>query len=194
MDYVTAVFLLVALVPIFILLYWMIRRDGGPALFPHTRVGLHGRRFRCLKFRTMVPNAHEVLEHLLRTDAAAAQEWAETQKLRNDPRLTRIGRVLRKTSLDELPQLVNVLRLQMSLVGPRPIVESEIERYGDHIRYYHSVRPGITGLWQVSGRNDTTYEQRVHLDVHYVRGWSIRRDLLILSKTVVVVLFKRNGH
>jgi lipopolysaccharide/colanic/teichoic acid biosynthesis glycosyltransferase len=134
-----------------------------------------------------------VLQRLLSADPAAAAEWAATQKLRNDPRITPIGHILRKTSLDELPQLINVLRGEMSLVGPRPIVDNEVPRYGDHISYYMEARPGMTGLWQVSGRSETTYEERVRLDIRYVREWSIWQDIAILLKTVLVVIQRRGA-
>src|SRR6202012_5719788 len=135
-----------------------------PVLFAHRRLGLDGRHFNCLKFRTMATNAEQVLEQVLAADPERAAEWRATQKLRNDPRITWIGRLLRSTSLDELPQLLNVLRLEMSLVGPRPIVRSEVPRYAADITYYYETRPGLTGLWQVSGRSDTSYERRVQLD------------------------------
>jgi Undecaprenyl-phosphate galactose phosphotransferase WbaP len=191
-DLAAAAVLLVVLAPVFVCLSLLIRFDGGPAFFTHRRIGNGGRRFQCLKFRTMVTNADVVLDNLLKTDPAAAAEWAATQKLRNDPRITRLGQMLRKTSLDELPQLFNVLRGEMSLVGPRPIVETEIHRYGDQISYYMDTRPGMTGLWQVSGRSETTYDERVRLDVRYVREWSLLQDVTILFKTISVVL-KRRG-
>ena len=166
--------------------------DGGPVLYSHTRIGVRGRPFGCLKFRSMVPDSDEVLRRLLNSDPAAAAEWADTQKLRRDPRITAVGRWLRATSLDELPQLLNILRLDMSLVGPRPIVQAEVPRYGEDIAYYFEARPGLTGLWQVSGRSDTGYDQRVRLDTWYVKNWSIWHDLAILAKTVPAVL-KRRG-
>ena len=155
--------------------------------FAHTRVGRHGRLFRCFKFRTMVPNAAEVLAELLARDPAARAEWARDRKLRNDPRITPIGRLLRKTSLDELPQLFNVLRGEMSLVGPRPVMPDELERYGEAQDRLSQVRPGLTGLWQISGRNDVDYERRVHLDAWYVRNWTFWYDILILFRTLLVV-------
>ena len=192
-DFAAAAVLLVLLLPVFIVLGLLIRLDGGPAMFSHRRVGTLGRRFQCLKFRSMVLDADAVLARLLRDDPAAAEEWAATQKLRNDPRITPIGRILRKTSLDELPQLINVLRGEMSLVGPRPIVENEVSRYGDQIGYYMAARPGMTGLWQVSGRSETTYDDRVRLDVRYVREWSLWQDIAILLKTVLVVIQRRGA-
>jgi Undecaprenyl-phosphate galactose phosphotransferase WbaP len=192
-DYAAAAVLLVFFLPVFVGIGLLIRGDGGPAIFTHRRIGTGGRRFQCLKFRTMVMNSDSVLQRLLSADPAAAAEWAATQKLRNDPRITPIGHILRKTSLDELPQLINVLRGEMSLVGPRPIVDNEVPRYGDHISYYMEARPGMTGLWQVSGRSETTYEERVRLDVRYVREWSIWQDIAILLKTVLVVIQRRGA-
>ncbi|RQZ68226.1 sugar transferase [Burkholderia sp. Bp9004] len=187
-DLAGASVLLVMLAPVLLGIAWTVRRDGGPAIFGHERVGRNGRRFKCLKFRSMVTNADVVLKALLERDADARAEWDREFKLKNDVRITRIGRLLRKTSLDELPQLLNVLKGDMSLVGPRPIVEAELERYGDDVRYYLMAKPGMTGLWQVSGRNDTDYSTRVSLDVSYVREWSLRRDIGILFRTINVVV------
>ena len=181
-----------ALSPIFLILSVLIRHDGGRAFFGHKRVGLKRQTFSCLKFRTMVSNSADVLRGLLEHDPAAAAEWTATRKLTKDPRITRLGRLLRATSLDELPQLLNVVRLEMSLVGPRPIVEQEIALYSDDIAYYYEVRPGLTGLWQVSGRSDTSYKQRVQLDSWYVRNWSLWHDTAILAKTIPAVL-KQSG-
>jgi exopolysaccharide production protein ExoY len=188
-----ALALLILLAPLMALIaiaLW--RADGAPLLFGHYRVGRQGRLFKCLKFRTMRRDAAEALAELLRTDPAARAEWERDQKLVNDPRITGIGAVLRKTSLDELPQLINVLRGDMALVGPRPITVSELTRYGSARWHYLSVRPGMTGLWQVSGRNDTTYAERVALDRHYVESRSLAVDLAILVRTVGVVL-NRDG-
>lgn len=162
--------------------------DRQPVFYVQTRVGRWGLPFQCLKIRTMRVDADELLEQILADDPIAAQEWREHQKLSNDPRVTPIGRFLRKTSLDELPQLLNVLRGDMSLVGPRPIIEPEVERYGSDIAYYHAVRPGVTGLWQVSGRSKTSYSRRVALDREYVETRSLALDLSILVRTVWVVL------
>ena len=142
----------------------------------------------------MRADAAEQLEKILDSDPAAREEWERDRKLKNDPRITRIGGFLRRTSLDELPQLINVLRGQMSLVGPRPIIEEEIVAYGDYIDYYQQVRPGITGLWQVSGRNELSYAERVQLDVWYVRNWSLELDLIILTKTFVAVLLRKGSY
>jgi UDP-galactose-lipid carrier transferase len=141
-----------------------------------------------------VTESDRVLEKLLFNDPVAAAEWAATQKLRNDPRITSVGRFLRLSSLDELPQLFNVLRGEMSLVGPRPIVQAEVARYGDEIEYYYETKPGLTGLWQVSGRSDTSYERRVRLDVWYVRNWTLWHDIAILLKTIPAVFLQRGAH
>lgn len=166
--------------------------DGGPVLFGHERVGLGGRKFRCLKFRTMCRDADTRLAALLASDPKARAEWEATRKLTSDPRLHVAGAFLRKTSFDELPQLWNVLRGDMSIVGPRPVVQDEARYYGDHFATYKSVLPGVTGLWQVSGRSDTTYDERVALDVEYVKSQSFLKDILIVLKTVSVIL-KREG-
>lgn len=184
-----AAVLLILASPAMIVIAIMIRRSsGGSALFAHYRVGLHGELFRCLKFQTMVNNADSVLEELLRQDPAAKAQWERDQKLLVDPRITPIGQFLRKSSLDELPQLFNVLRGEMNLVGPRPIVVPELSRYGTEKRHYLSVKPGMTGLWQVSGRNLLSYGHRVELDRRYVIHRSLWLDLNILFKTVRVVL------
>ena len=160
----------------------------GPVLFKHRRIGQGGKSFEAWKFRTMVPNADQKLAEYLEQHPELRKEWEEDQKLRHDPRITAIGRVLRRTSLDELPQLWNVLMGEMSLVGPRPIVDDEVVKYRDRYRIYQKVRPGMTGLWQVSGRNNTSYWDRVMLDTTYVSNWSLWLDLCILAKTVVVVI------
>lgn len=167
-------------------------QDGGKAIYSQRRYGLNGETFNCFKLRSMVPDAQQKLEHLLETDPAVRREWEESQKLTHDPRITALGSFIRKTSIDELPQLYNVLRGDMSLVGPRPIVESEIARYGDNFRQYCAVRPGITGLWQVTGRSDTSYPQRVATDVEYVRSRSFWGDVKIVLLTVPAV-FKSQG-
>lgn len=191
-DLVAAALMLAVLAPVMLAVAALVKLDGGPVLFAHPRLGAGGRAFNCLKFRTMAVDADAVLQRLLAADPAAAREWASTRKLRRDPRVTRVGAVLRALSLDELPQLFNVLRLEMSLVGPRPIVRQEAAYYGEAIEYYHETRPGLTGLWQVSGRSDTSYAQRVRLDAWYVKNWTLWHDLAILAKTVPAVL-KRRG-
>lgn len=193
-DVVVSVLLLVLLAPVFAWLVLKVRRDGGNAFFGHQRIGRGGVPFYCYKFRTMVPNSAQVLDELLRSDPEARAEWEREFKLRNDPRITPIGDFLRRSSLDELPQLWNVLRGDMSLVGPRPVVRDELAKYGEDVSYYFQVRPGMTGLWQVSGRNDVDYDTRVALDAWYVRNWSLWNDIVILIKTVKVVLFRDGAY
>ena len=192
-DRAAALVLLILLAPVMLAIAVVVRADKGSALYGHRRVGENGRHFYCLKFRSMVTDGDQVLQQLLARDPAALQEWQTTQKLRDDPRVTPIGRVLRKTSLDELPQLLNVLRGEMSLVGPRPIVDAEIDRYGQDISFYYDTRPGITGLWQVSGRSNMSYEGRVRLDVWYARNWSLWHDFWILLRTIPAVLAKHGA-
>ncbi|KKZ19479.1 undecaprenyl-phosphate galactose phosphotransferase WbaP [Serratia ureilytica] len=178
--------------PVLLGILLMVSKDGGKPIYGHERVGLKGRKFKCLKFRSMVTNSKEVLANLLATDSEALAEWNKDFKLKNDPRITKIGGFIRKTSLDELPQLWNVLRGDMSLVGPRPIIEEELERYAGDVDYYLMAKPGMTGLWQVSGRNDVDYDTRVYFDSWYVKNWSLWNDIVILFKTVNVVL-RRDG-
>jgi exopolysaccharide production protein ExoY len=187
-DIVGACVLGLIFAPLMLAIVFVTRREGGPAIYKHRRVGENGRMFSCLKFRTMVPDADQVLRDLLERDPALKAEWVRDHKLRNDPRVTRLGRFLRRTSLDELPQLWNVLRGEMSLVGPRPVVREELLRYGRNIWAYLAVRPGITGLWQVKGRNDTDYRRRVALDTYYVLNQNLGLDLYILLKTTSVVV------
>jgi undecaprenyl-phosphate galactose phosphotransferase len=193
-DTLAALMLLVLLSPGFLLVAWAIRRDGGPALFAHPRIGKKGRVFNCYKFRTMVVDAEKQLEQLLQRQPELRKQWQVEHKLRSDPRVSPLGRFLRRTSLDELPQLINVIRGEMSLVGPRPVVRSELPRYGDQVGYYLMVRPGMTGLWQVSGRNDVDYDTRVYLDSWYVKNWSLWHDLVILFKTISVVLTRQGAY
>jgi undecaprenyl-phosphate galactose phosphotransferase len=184
-----ALLIIIAISPVLALVAWLIwKRDGAPIFFGHYRVGRDGELFRCLKFRSMYRDADRMLKELLETDPQARAEWERDQKLANDPRITPVGHFLRKTSLDELPQLFNVLRGEMSLVGPRPITNGELARYGAARWHYLSVQPGMTGLWQVSGRNNTTYDERVALDRRYVEARSIRLDLSILFRTIKVVV------
>jgi lipopolysaccharide/colanic/teichoic acid biosynthesis glycosyltransferase len=188
-DLAVSLFLLLTFLPVILVLVILVSLGGGGApFFGHVRVGRGGRRFVCWKFRTMVPDAEARLATLLRADPEAAAEWARVQKLGKDPRVTPIGAFLRQTSLDELPQLWNVLRGEMSLVGPRPVTRAEIDRYGEAASDYLAVRPGITGLWQVQGRSSTSYEERVRMDRLYVRTVSFRRDLEILLATLPEVL------
>ncbi|MFC1508017.1 undecaprenyl-phosphate galactose phosphotransferase WbaP [Pseudomonadota bacterium] len=191
-DIIVSSLLLALLSPLFAYIGWKVSRDGGSSTFGHERVGFNGKKFKCLKFRSMVMNSQEVLKELLDSDPEARAEWDKDFKLKNDPRITSIGHFLRKTSLDELPQLWNVLRGEMSLVGPRPIIDEELERYEDDADYYLMAKPGMSGLWQVSGRNDVDYATRVYLDSWYVKNWSLWYDIAILFKTVGVVL-KRDG-
>lgn len=186
--------LLFALPAIFFIAVIMFSTDRGPIFFGHERIGHNGKRFRCLKFRSMVVDSQRALARHLELFPQARTEWEATQKLRDDPRVTPLGRFLRVTSLDELPQLLNVIRGDMSLVGPRPIVHDEVVRYASEIEAYASTRPGITGLWQVSGRSDVDYDQRVRLDSQYVREWSFAGDLVILLKTVKVVVSRTGSR
>lgn len=194
MDRGMALLALVMLAPVFAVLYIVVKKDGGPAFYFQNRLGKNGKMFKCWKFRSMITNADVVLKEILENDADAREEYARDFKLKNDPRITKIGHFLRKSSLDEIPQLYNVLRGEMSIVGPRPIVQAEEGFYGDKFEYYLSVRPGITGLWQVSGRNDVSYEQRVALDTWYVENWSIWNDLVIIFKTTFVVLYRKGAY
>lgn len=191
-DVVVSFMLLVFLSPLFAYIGWRVSRDGGSPTYGHERVGFDGKKFKCLKFRSMVMNSKEVLKDLLENSPEARDEWNKDFKLKNDPRITQIGHFLRKTSLDELPQLWNVLKGEMSLVGPRPIIDEELMRYEDDAEYYLMAKPGMSGLWQVSGRNDVDYATRVYLDSWYVKNWSLWYDVAILFKTVGVVL-KRDG-
>ncbi|KDB53021.1 undecaprenyl-phosphate galactosephosphotransferase [Sphaerotilus natans subsp. natans DSM 6575] len=189
LDQFAALLLLLLFAPlmaVIALLVW--RRDGAPVLFGHYRIGQHGRPFRCLKFRSMYLDSEAMLRELLERDPAARAEWERDHKLTDDPRITPIGHFLRRTSLDELPQLFNVLRGEMSLVGPRPITLAELPRYGQVRWHYLSVRPGMTGLWQVSGRNDTTYDERVELDREFVEQHSLKLRISILLRTLRVVI------
>ncbi|MFT3952982.1 MAG: sugar transferase [Piscinibacter sp.] len=194
-DFLGAVVALAMLWPLLIGIAIAIRlSDGGPAIFAQTRIGKNGRPFRCLKFRSMVLNADEALRHHLEHSAQARAEWAEHQKLARDPRITRLGAFLRKTSLDELPQLINILVGQMSIVGPRPIVPDEIQRYGENFAHCFSVPPGLTGLWQVSGRSDMSYQGRVALDSRYASEWTLWLDAEIIVKTIPAVLMQRGSR
>ena len=186
--------LLVALPFLLVIAAVMYLSDPGPLFFVHRRIGLGGAHFGCLKFRTMKVDGDAILAAHLARSPAARIEWEETQKLKNDPRVTRVGALVRKLSLDEFPQLVNVLRGEMSIVGPRPIVDAEVRRYGRFFEYYCHVKPGLTGLWQISGRNDTTYRERVQLDVEYVGRKSLWLDTLLILKTVPAVLLARGSY
>ena len=195
LDILLVVLSLPLLVPLMLGIALLLKlTDPGPLLYGHRRIGFQGRAFRCWKFRTMVVNGDEVLERHFRDHPADEVIWRQQRKLVNDPRVTPIGAVLRKLSLDELPQLLNVLSGEMSLVGPRPVVTAELDHYGASGRYYLSTRPGLTGLWQISGRSDTTYAERVRLDRFYVINWSLLRDLRIVLLTIPAIALSRGAH
>ena len=193
-DIIASIARIILLSPVLLYICRQVKKDGGPAIYGHERIGKDGKPFKCLKFRSMVTNSKDVLNELLQNDPEAKREWDTTFKLKNDPRITKIGAVLRRTSLDELPQLFNVLKGEMSLVGPRPIITAELERYNEEVDYYLLSKPGMTGLWQVSGRSDVDYETRVYLDAWYVKNWSMWNDIAILFKTVGVVLKKDGAY
>jgi lipopolysaccharide/colanic/teichoic acid biosynthesis glycosyltransferase len=187
-DICISVLALAVFLPVLGLLAILVRCDGGPALFKHERVGKDGRLFNCLKFRSMTVNSNAVLNQLFENDAGARRQWEQTRKLKSDPRITKIGRFLRKLSADELPQFINVLLGDMSLVGPRPVTLAELFKYGQNKVFYEKLRPGITGLWQISGRNDVSYEDRINLDVKYCDNISFLLDSRIIFRTTIVVL------
>ncbi|MEJ2264729.1 MAG: sugar transferase [Anaerolineales bacterium] len=188
-DLAGASLLLLVLAPVFILIALMIKIDSaGPVLFRQWRLGFRGRRFLMFKFRTMCAGAEADIEELIIGDSAKRIVWEEFQKLWDDPRLTGFGRYLRKLSLDEFPQLWNVLKGEMSLVGPRPITPDQREIYGGDFDLYTSVKPGITGMWQVNGRNRTSFRQRILWDAYYIKNWTLGLDLSILLRTIGVVL------
>nr|WP_244528580.1 sugar transferase [Methylobacterium gossipiicola] len=194
-DLTFAVSVLLILLPLFGIVAAGVKLNGGgPIFFRHQRVGRDGHLFGCLKFRTMRQDSQAALEAHLARDPAARQEWLETRKLKNDPRVTAVGVFLRKTSLDELPQLLNILAGHMSVVGPRPIVPDEIALYGTEAGHYLAVRPGLTGAWQVSGRSDTSYAERVRLDSDYVKNWTFANDLSIVARTVPAVFMSRGSY
>ena len=193
-DIVVASLAMILLAPLSIVIAAIIVTDGGKVFFGHERVGLNGRPFKCLKFRSMKLNSQKLLTDLLATDDDARAEWNEHYKLKNDPRITWFGNFIRRSSIDELPQLINVLKGDMSLVGPRPVMVEELQRYGEYASEFLSVKPGVTGLWQVSGRNDLDYEQRVTLDIEYVRNHNMFMDMSILIKTVWVVLDRKGAY
>lgn len=183
------------LLPLFLgICVWIKTDSQGPAIYKQRRVGKDGKEFDCYKFRSMVVDSKERLEKLLATDPKAKEEWERDFKLKNDPRITKSGAFLRKTSLDELPQLLNVLKGEMSLVGPRPIVQKEVPRYEQYIKEYYMVLPGITGLWQVSGRSDTTYPERVAMDMWYVHNWSVWLDIILIWRTLFAVIHSRGAY
>lgn len=194
-DLLVATLALIVFSPLMVFLALLtFATDGGPILYTHHRRGRGGKRFGCLKFRTMRTDSDEQLRHLLETSPEARAEWARDHKLRNDPRVTPGGAFLRRMSLDELPQLFNVLRGDMSIVGPRPIVDDEVRRYGKYYSAYCSVKPGLTGLWQISGRNNVSYRRRVACDVIYARRKSVGTDLRIITCTIPVVLLSHGAY
>lgn len=193
-DLAASALMLVLLAPLLIVVCLVVKlHDRGPIFFAHERIGFAGQRFKCLKFRTMKLNGDVVLAEYLARSPEAAAEWREKRKLATDPRVTAVGQFLRKTSLDEFPQLWNVLKGEMSLIGPRPIVDDEIQHYGKHFASYLACRPGVSGMWQVSGRSDCTYPERVALDARYVSNWTWLLDIGIMLKTVPAVFLQRGS-
>lgn len=194
-DFTIAICSLIVLTPIFLFVSVLVKlEDGGSIFYRHSRIGRANKQFDCLKFRTMVRDGDRVLREYLAQNPDAQAEWLATRKLRNDPRVTATGRVLRKTSLDELPQLINIICGDMSIVGPRPVVRDEIPMYGPDFQFYQCARPGLTGAWQISGRNDTSYTDRVILDRQYVEQWSLATDIIIIAKTIPAVAFARGSY
>ena len=190
LDFLFSIFFLIASMPFFLLISLLIKLSSrGPIFFLQERIGKNNIPFKCIKFRTMHPEAKDILENLLMKDEKLKMEFEQTHKIKNDPRITTIGKLLRKTSLDELPQFINVLKNEMSIVGPRPIVNKEKNKYGKNLKKVLSVKPGITGLWQVSGRNNLTYKTRIKLDLNYVDNHNFLMDIRILIRTIGVILF-----
>jgi len=189
-DLLFSLLFIIASIPLFIVISLLIKLSSrGPIFFLQKRIGKNNIPFKCIKFRTMYPEAKDILDNLLMKDSLLKKEFEETHKLKNDPRITTIGKLLRKTSLDELPQFFNVLRGEMSIIGPRPIVKEEKKKYGKNLKKVLLIKPGITGLWQVSGRNNLTYKRRVMLDLTYVKNFNFIMDLRILLRTFGVILF-----
>lgn len=194
-DVAAAVVGLLLLAPLFVMLALLVKSsDGGPIFYGHTRVGRGGKIFKCLKFRTMRTDAQTVLESYLIDNPAASTEWNATRKLQCDPRITNVGLVMRKLSLDELPQLINIIFGEMSIVGPRPIVFEELEYYGTSAAFYLRSRPGLTGVWQISGRSDISYDKRVAFDKGYVENWSFIGDVAIILKTIPAVYAGKGAY
>lgn len=193
-DVISALSALVVLSPVFAVIALIGKLDGGPAFFVQDRYGMNGKTFRMVKFRSMRVNAEAHLKKLLEEDPIAAAEWRSYQKLKCDPRITPLGAILRKTSIDELPQLLNVLRGDMSLVGPRPMLIDQVAAYGPSISEYVNVRPGITGKWQVGGRNETTFRERAAIDAGYVKNWTFWGDIAIILKTIPALLSSKNAY
>ena len=189
-DLLFSLLFLIAFSPLFLIICLLIKLSSrGPIFFLQKRIGRNNIPFKCIKFRTMYPEAKDILENLLLKDSLLKKEFEETHKIKNDPRITTIGKLLRKTSLDEMPQFINVLRGEMSIIGPRPIVNEEKKKYGKFFKKVSLIKPGITGLWQVSGRNNLTYRRRVMLDLNYVENYNLLMDLRILLRTFGVILF-----
>jgi Undecaprenyl-phosphate galactose phosphotransferase WbaP len=185
----------IILLPFLLLIALLVKLSSpGPVLYGHTRLGMNGKPFRAYKFRSMISNSDEVLKNLLASDPEIKKEWEAKHKLKNDPRVTKIGKILRRTSFDEFPQLINILKGEMSLVGPRPIVDEEVEKYGEDYQRIFSVKPGLTGLWQVSGRSDTDYAERVSFDTYYLQSWSVWLDIWVLFKTFGVVIKGKGAY
>ena len=190
LDFLFSLFFLIASLPFFIIISILIKFSSrGPIFFLQERIGKNNIPFKCIKFRTMHPEAKDILENLLINDEKLKMEFEQTHKIKNDPRITNIGKFLRKTSLDELPQFINVLKNEMSIVGPRPIVNKEKKKYGNNFKKVLSVKPGITGLWQVSGRNNLTYKTRIKLDMNYIENYNFLMDIRIIIRTIGVILF-----
>ena len=195
MDICIVLFLSILFFPLLLFVIIAIKLGSpGPLLYSHERVGKNGRHFRAYKFRSMVINADEILRELLTHDKKAREEWEQNQKLKNDPRITGIGRIIRKTSLDEVPQFINILKGEMSLIGPRPIVDSEIKKYGEDFHRIFSIKPGLTGLWQVSGRSNTNYSDRVSHDTYYLQSWSVWLDIWIICRTIGVIIRGKGAY
>ncbi len=195
LDFILAFLGIIILSPVYLYIAYKIKKeDGGKIIYAYDCIGKHGKIFKCYKFRSMIENSQEVLKKYLEDDIRARSEWETFYKLKNDPRITKIGAKLRKSSMDELPQLFNVLKGDMSLVGPRQIVKDEIMKFGKYIDLYYSVKPGITGYWQVCGRSEVDYKTRVEMTVWYINNWSLWLDVKILIKTVSVVLKKTGAY
>lgn len=194
-DKLFSIALFILFLPILLPLYAVSYiSSGGHPIYKQRRIGKNGKLFNIYKFRTMKIDADKILEEILENDPTLKAQWESEFKLKDDPRITKIGKILRRTSLDELPQIYNVFQGKMSLVGPRPIIKDEIANYGEYFDYFKAVKPGITGLWQVSGRNDISYEERVRLDVWYVRNWSMELDIMILVKTAAIILGRKGSY
>ena len=192
-DFIFALSCLIVGSPFFLIIALLIKLSSrGPIFFSQERIGKNNIPFKCLKFRTMHPEAEDILENLIMQNNLIKKEFEETHKIKNDPRITNIGKFLRKTSLDEIPQFINVLKMEMSIIGPRPVLEQELEKYGESKSKLLSIKPGITGLWQVSGRNNLTYKRRVFLDLYYIKNISLLIDLRIIIRTFGVILFPRD--